>query len=215
MTGSRQSILLADDHPLVLFALSTVLATAHGLKIVGQCQDGQSALEEIRAQRPELALIDFHLPKLDGLGILTAVQREEIPTRVILFSASMADHEIRAAVLSGAQGLILKESGPETLLQCIQHVASGSQWFQTDIVTPAVEREIMRLQQAAERVRPLTPREAELALLVAAQMSNKEIANGLSLSEGTVKIHLHNLYRKLGIRRRSELIEFVTICREP
>lgn len=215
MTDLQQRIVLADDHPLVLFGLVKMLETAPGLDIVARCEDGQGALAQIRAQRPELALIDVHLPKLDGLEVLAAVRKELLPTRVILLSASMSDHEVRSAVLGGAQGLILKESAPETLLACLQEVAEGRSWFQAGVVTLAFEREIDRLQQHLEMVKPLTPREAELTLLVGAQMSNKEIANRLSLAEGTVKIHLHNIYRKLEIRKRSKLVEFAITCSEP
>lgn len=215
MTDLQRRIVLADDHPLVLFALVKVLEAAPGLDIVARCEDGQAALEEIRAKRPELALIDVHLPKLDGLDVLAAARNELLPTRFVLLSASMSDQEIRSAVLGGAQGLILKESAPETLLSCLQEVAEGRQWFQAGVVAPAFEREINRLQQHLEMVKPLTPREAELTLLVGAQMSNKEIANHLSLAEGTVKVHLHNIYRKLEIRKRSQLVEFAMTCREP
>lgn len=214
MTDLQRRIVLADDHPLVLFALVKMLEAVPGLDIVARCEDGQAALEEIRAQRPELALIDVHLPKLDGLDVLAAVGKELLPTRVILLSASMSDQEIRSAVLGGAQGLILKESAPETLLSCLHEVAEGRQWFQAGVVARAFEREIDRLQQHLEMVKPLTPREAELTLLVGAQMSNKEIANRLSLAEGTVKIHLHNVYRKLEIRKRSQLVEFAMTCAE-
>lgn len=206
MSRSRHSLVIADDHPLILDGIARLMEIETTFQIVASCRDGEAALQAIRRHAPDIALIDYAMPRLDGLGILSAVRSEGIATRIVLLSASMDDWLVHAAVVNGAFGYVVKESAPETLLECLQQVAAGARWYPPEFVNAAVERESSRVKMGVELATRLTVREAQISLLVVDELSNKEIARRLDLSDGTVKIHLHNIYRKAGLAKRSDLV---------
>ena len=202
-------VVLADDHPIVLGGLRALLQAEPGVEIVAAAPDGAMALAMIRAHEPDMAVLDINMPQLTGLDVLETLEAESLSTRVVLLTGSASDEQIATAVERSAWGLLLKESAPGTLITCLRAVASGQRWLPEELVASAVRR---AAEQRARDVRPervLTAREYEIARLVAQGLSNKHIARALAISEGTVKIHLHNMYEKLGGLNRTALAMLV------
>jgi two-component system nitrate/nitrite response regulator NarL len=196
---------LADDHPVVLNGLKSLIQTTSAFEIVAECSDGVSALRAIQSLQPDLALLDIAMPGLTGVEVLAAVDEYKLKTRIIFLTASADDSQIVEAVRRGAYGLVLKEAAADALLECMQAAMAGRRWLPPELVKPAMKREEER-RLAMERIETaLTPREREVVLLVAEGRSNKEIGKHISVTEGTVKIHLHNIYQKLSVGSRTAL----------
>jgi len=191
-------VVLADDHPIVLRCLQALLEPEPGVEIVAMAPDGASALELIRAHEPDMAVLDINMPKLAGLEVLEILERDGLTTRVVFLTGTASDEQIATAVERGAWGLLLKEEALSTLIECLEAVSSGQRWLPEEVVAPAVRRATEHRKNVVQLRRVLTAREYEIAGLVAQGLSNKHIARLLKLSEGTVKIHLHNMYEKLG-----------------
>jgi DNA-binding NarL/FixJ family response regulator len=143
---------------------------------------------------------------LNGLDVLRTLSNEQIRCRTVLLTAAISDEQVLEAVKLGAAGLVLKESPPETLLECVRRVHAGEQWIDRDTVTRAVNTVLTREAAEKEASGMLTPREIEIVRMVAQGLRNRVIAERLSISEGTVKVHLHNIYEKFGVDGRLELL---------
>lgn len=202
------TVLLADDHPLVLRGLADLLAGDGGVRVLASCRDGQAALDAAHEIRPDIAVVDFNMPRLDGLGFLRAARSSGLPTRVILLTAELADNQIYDAVNGGVAGLVFKDSAPDTLLDCIREVSAGRRWL-PETVDAAISRESERRQLGHGLWKSLTEREREIAILAAENLSNKEVARRLDIAEGTVKIHLNHIYGKLRVASRTALLALV------
>jgi two-component system nitrate/nitrite response regulator NarL len=145
------------------------------------------------------------MPGLTGLEVLKAARAESLPTRVVFLTAVVKDEDIATAVAFGVSGLVLKDAVAAELRKCLAVVASGGHWLPMDLVEGAATREAARRTESERVVEALTARERELTLLVTQGLSNKEIAYRLGVAEATVKIHLHNIYHKLGVTNRTSL----------
>jgi two-component system nitrate/nitrite response regulator NarL len=208
------SIVVADDHPIVLGGLVTLLKQDKALRLVASCANGQDAIDAIRTLRPDLALLDLNMPKLNGLQVLEAIISENLPTRVCFLAASLTDKEIVAAANGGAFGIVLKESAPNTLITALHAIATGQKWLPGNLVNGASER-LRGLQAEVTRVvDALSPREIEIMLKVAEGLSNKEVGRQLKISEGTVKMHLHSIYQKIHVSNRTSLANFAIAYRD-
>jgi two-component system, NarL family, nitrate/nitrite response regulator NarL len=194
------SVIVADDHPLLLDGMVGLLLSG-GYDVKARCLDGQQARDAILEHKPDLAILDIHMPHLSGLDVLREARRERWPTKIIILTASLDPQPIMEAVHLRADGLILKGAGGDTLLRCLERVLNGEQWLDRD----AMQQIVDMLAKPAERPLELTRRESEVAHLVSLGSRNKEIARDLDISEGTVKMHLHNLYEKLNVSSRTEL----------
>ena len=199
------SIVIADDHPVVLRGLVELLGSEPDMKVVASCSDGDTVLAAIRELHPDIALLDISMPGLTGLEVLGNIQAEQLGTDVIFLTASLNDSSISKASTGGAKGMLLKDIAAAELLDSIRKIAEGGRCFQEDLVNAAVARETDRQTTAELLTHALTKREREVMLLVAEGLSNKEVGRRLGLSEGTVKIHLHNIYTKIGVSNRTEL----------
>ena len=208
------SIVVADDHPVVLHGLVTLLSDDKRFNIVASCANGEESLAAIRKFMPDLALLDIRMPSLNGLQVLRAVINEKLRTRVIFLAASPSDDEIVAATAGGAYGIMLKETAPDTLIACLQAVAAGQIWLPDDLVDAALERTRERRAYVSRVENLLTGREREVMLRVADGLSNKEVGSQLNISEGTVKVHLHNIYQKIGVTNRTTLANFAMAYRD-
>ena len=133
---------------------------------------------------------------------------EHLTCRTVLLTAALKDDEVVQALKLGAMGVVLKESEPGALLECVRRVHRGEQWIDRETLSRAFGRVMMREAASREAGRTLTPRELEIVRMIAQGLRNKAVAERLSISEGTVKIHLHNIYEKLGVDGRLELVLF-------
>ena len=208
------SIVVADDHPVVLHGLVTLLGDDTRFKIVASCKNGSEAIVAIRQFVPDIALLDIRMPRPNGLEILKFVANERLRTRVIFLAASPSDEEIVAATAGGASGIMLKESAPDALISCLQAVAAGQTWLPSDLLEGALERTKAHRAHIATVENILTHREREVMLRVADGLSNKEVGNQLNITEGTVKIHLHKIYQKIGVTNRTTLANFASTYRD-
>ena len=199
-------VLLADDHPVVLSGLKQILALEKGFEVVAAVTDGDAALREIRARKPDVAVLDLRMPGLSGLDIIREVSSEESTVKFVLLTASLTDNEVVEALRYGVSGIVLKELAPNVLITCLRKVAAGGQWLEKEAVGKALTKMVRREQGLESIAGLLTARELEIVKLVCLGMRNKEIADKLSVTEGTVKVHLHSVYEKTKVAGRLELM---------
>ena len=203
------NLVLADDHPIVLRGLAQLFQEDPDIQILAVCPDGEQAIGAVQQHRPDILILDLKMPGRDGLAVLREIRAQRLPTRVVLLTASLEDSEVVEAVRLGADGVVLKETAPEVLLRAVHQVHSGGQWLERRSVGQALQRAVEREAEARGVAGVLTAREVEIARLVGSGARNKEIARRLSISEGTVKIHLHNVYDKLKVAGRLELVFYL------
>jgi DNA-binding NarL/FixJ family response regulator len=200
---SRIRLVLVDDHPIVLAGLGEVLRLQRDLDVVATCRDGAEGIATIRAERPDVAVLDVQMPGTGGLAIARLLQAEQHPTRVVLLTGVLDDDQAVEAIRTEVPGIVLKDMPVEQLVECIRAVAAGRTWHAPEPVRRALKK------LAAPEAPPaggLTARELEIVRHVAAGLRNKDVAAALGISEGTVKIHLHRAYEKLGVDGRVELV---------
>ena len=204
MSNTSVRLVIADGHPVVLRGLISLLGAERLFTIVACCSNGTESINTIRELRPHVALLDTSMSEPSGLEILEIVRAEELPTRIVLLSASRADHDLAAAVGRGVDGILFKDCSPDTLLRGLREVASGRKWLPTPLVDAAIQRKTRR-EDRSPVFGALTDREYEVMFLASTGLTNKQIARQLSLCEGTVKLHLHNVYGKLEVSNRTAL----------
>ena len=201
-------LVLADDHPLALDGLERLLTGSNGFKVLARCSNGEQALAAVKRFQPELLVLDLHMPGMGGIAVVRALKEEGIPTRVVILTTSLDKHEALDCLRLGVAGIVLKDMAPSLVLQCVEKVAAGDAWVEKRSFSLAMEH-LLRREAGAQRLAgKLSDRELQVVILCAQGMSNSEIAGNLSVTEGTVKSHLRTVYRKLGVRRRSDLTAF-------
>jgi len=202
---SRIRVLIADDRPIFRAGVQGMLRDFPEIDIVGEAMTGRQAVERSRRLKPDVILMDLNMPEMGGIAAARAI-KEEDPERVVLaLTVSEAEEDIVEMVAAGASGYVLKDVDPASLARSIQDAHAGH--FQLD---DALTRQvIMRLGSNLRKPRkhlaePLTERETQILRMVVEGKGNKAIANRLGLSEGTIKSHLRNIYRKLKVQTRAE-----------
>lgn len=201
-------IILADNHPFILDGVEHLFRSVKDFKVVARCLDGEETLRAVRRHKPDILILDFKLPGKDGFAVLRELKKEKLPTRVVILTAGLEDDQLAEAVRLGVRGLVLKEMAPKLLVQCIRQVHAGELWLEKRSVSNALEKLLQREAGQREAAQRLTPREIEIVKQVAAGLRNTEIAKRLFISEGTVKMHLHNIYQKLGVDSRTKLTRY-------
>jgi DNA-binding NarL/FixJ family response regulator len=196
-------LILVDDHPIVLGGLQQLLQRQRDFSVIAACPDAESAMAAITREVPDVLVLDLRMPGTSGLQFLRRLADAGIACRAVLLTAAIDDAEVTEAVRLGVKGLVMKDSTPDTLVDCVRRVNGGGQWLDHETVNRAFKATIER--ESAERGSALTPREIEIVRMVAEGLRNRAIAARMSISEGTVKVHLHNIYEKLGVDGRLEL----------
>src|SRR5215210_806632 len=180
----RCSVIVADDHPIVRDAIQGLLSRGE-FTVLASFSNGVDALKGLRELEPDLAVLDLCMPGLTGIGVLKAVEHEGLKTRVILVTASATDEQIVQSVVHGVWGIMLKDAAADDLIDCLRKVSKGERCLPPDLVSSAVANEGERREDAERLQKLLTSREREIAALVAAGHSNKEIARTINITEGT------------------------------
>lgn len=195
-------IAVVDDHPLFRLGVRALLANEPGLALIGEAASGAEALALVAQHAPDVLLLDFLLPGIDGLEVLEQLSYMAHRVHVVLVTARMDEDEIRIAFARGARGVLLKHTASESLCSCIRHVMRGEYW-----ADDAGMRALVHHRRAADAAPgpQLRPREQAIVELVAAGSSNKEIAWALGLGEQTVKNSLRRIFAKLHVESRVQL----------
>jgi len=200
-------IVLIDDHPMVLKGIEQLLQLNADFAVVATCGTAAEGLQAVEALRPDVLLLDLKLPGEDGLSVLRKLDPAK-PPAVVVLTASQDEEDLIAAARLGARGIILKAMAPRVLEDCIRTVHAGGLALSVDGVDLS-SRLAQRQDVEDELQRVLTPRELEIVRLVAARLDNQEMATRLSISVGTVKIHLHHVFEKLRLRGRQDLLVYL------
>lgn len=198
-------IVLADDHPIVLDGLEQLFRLETDLEVIARCRDGVETLAAVSRTNPAVLVLDLRLPRLDGLEVLRALRDQGSRTRVVLLTAEIGDDQVVAAIDLGARAVVLKEAAPALLVEAVRAVAAGELWLERGLGSRALKRVLLREAGRRDAAGTLTARELEIVRLVATGMRNRAIAESLCITEGTVKIHLHRIFEKLGVSGRLEV----------
>jgi DNA-binding NarL/FixJ family response regulator len=202
--------LIADDQALVRSGFRMILEARDDLEVVGEAEDGAEAVAAARSARPDVILMDVRMPKLDGVEATRQIVDSGSPARVLILTTYDLDEYVYAAIRAGASGFLLKDVEPERLVDAVRAVARGDVLLAPTVTRRLLERFVATLPDEAPSPPPglasLTAREREILELVAAGLSNAEIAERLFLGETTVKSHVSSVLRKLGLRDRVQAV---------
>jgi two-component system, NarL family, nitrate/nitrite response regulator NarL len=199
-------LVLGDDHPIVLDGLENLFRLEPDFRVVARCVNGDECLVAVRRHNPDVLVLDLRMPRKDGLTVLRELHKEKHPVKVVLLAAALEEEEVLEALRLGVRGMVLKELAPQMVVQCVRKVHAGEQWLEKQAFGRALETLLRREAGEREAGSVLTPRELEMVGMVARGLRNKEMSERMNISEGTVKIHLHHIYRKLKVENRVDLI---------
>lgn len=204
------TVVIADDHPVVLQGLAGLISANPGFTVVATSTDGVEALDAIREKRPDIAVVDLNMPRMTGRQVIAAVMSESLATKVVLLTAAASDAELYDTIEAGAAAVIIKDVGIEMLLDCLKTVAAGGTWLPENVLGPAINRESQRRQEWRQLSAELTARELDIVRLALDGTTTKQISFDLDITVGTAKVHMSNIFRKLRISSRSELIKLAS-----
>jgi len=195
--GERIRVLVADDHPVVRAGLAAVIAGEVDLLLVAQAENGERACGLFREHQPDVVLMDLRMPIMDGVQAIRTITAEFPAARILALTTYEGDADIRRALEAGARGYLLKDMLLTEVITAIRAVRRGDRVIPTAVAA--------RLAEFPERS-DLTERELEVLQLVARGLSNKQVARAIGRTDETVKIHLKNMFAKLGVADRTEAV---------
>jgi DNA-binding NarL/FixJ family response regulator len=199
-------LLIADDHAIFRDGLRKLLDTEKAITIVGEASNGAECIKMLGKLKPDILLLDLQMPDKNGFAVLEEVNFDTISTRVIVLTAAEDDRDLVRAMRLGARGIVAKESAIDHLVKSIHHVYAGEIWLDSRMSNGVINAVSASSKSGARIEKPLlSDREMEIVEQVARGFQNKEIGQKLSISEQTVKNHLHNIFDKLGVSDRLEL----------
>jgi two-component system, NarL family, nitrate/nitrite response regulator NarL len=202
-------LVLADDHPIVLDGLAQLFGSERDFDVVARAADGDEALAAVRRHRPDVLVLDLRMPRKDGLAVIRELRSEGLSPRVVVLTASRESGDVFEAINLGVEGVVLKDMATSLLVRCVREVHAGRKWIERGAASDAVDA--LRGRQSKQRNLEaiLTPRELQVARLTAKGHPNKVVAERLSITEGTAKLHLHHVYEKLAIDGRMALVQYM------
>jgi len=196
------TVVLADDHPFMRAGVEAVLRGTP-FRIAAMANDGDEALAAVAEHDPDICIFDVRMPKRSGVEVLQVIREKGDSRPVVLLTAALEDHSLLAAVRSGVNGIVLKDGAEDALIDALERVERGEKAIPQPLLQRALDLSLSGGK--ADPLGPLAPRERQIAAEVGRGLRNREIAESLSMSEGTVKVYLHTIYQKLGIKNRTEL----------
>ena len=205
-------ILLADDHPVVRRGLKTSIEEDPSLKVIAEAGDGVEALDLIRKHKPQLAILDIDMPRLDGLGVAKEVRRLQLDTQMIFLSFHQDEDIVRAVLSAGGKGYLVKDSAMQEIVVAINTVVSGKTYVSSAIAVQLLAGPDSSGESSQNSlIRDLTASERRILQLIAEGLSSKEIGNELSIHYRTVENHRTNICRKLKIEGANALLRFAVL----
>ncbi len=191
------SVLIADDHPVVCLGLAAIVDLQPDMTVVGQAKSGTEAVSLALQHSPDVVLMDLRMPEMSGVEATAAIRAQRPHSAVIVLTTYQGDEDIRKALAAGAQAYLLKGMSHLKLLEAIRSVASGNQYFPSDIRRSVPEK----VNRPA-----LSPREVEILRLIVSGLDNQGIAQALSITHGTVKWHINIILRRLNVNDRTQAV---------
>ena len=196
------TVVLADDHPFMRAGVEAVLRGSR-FQIAAMANDGEEAMIAVAQHDPDICIFDVRMPKGSGVEVLQAMREKGDTRPVVLLTAAIEDRSLLTAVRAGVNGIVLKDGAEDALLDALEKVAAGERAIPQALLQRALDLSLTGGK--ADPLAPLAPRERQIAAQVGRGLRNREIADALAMSEGTVKVYLHTIYQKLGIKNRTEL----------
>ncbi|WP_226929401.1 response regulator [Janthinobacterium aquaticum] len=192
---SPVTIVIADDHPLILAGLASLINSIPSLKLLGQASNGQAAVDLYMQLRPDVLLTDLNMPEMNGMQAIEQICARDPQAKIVILTTYQGEENVYRGLRAGARGYLLKDSGFTQLTDCIHSVAAGRQFLQPELAA-----------QLAERIdaNRLSKREHDILLHLSAGKSNKMIARSAGIEVGTVKFHVNNILSKLNVSSRTE-----------
>ena len=195
--SSSIRVLLADDHAIVRNGVAQILNEERGMGVVAEAADGEQAVELFARIRPDVALVDLRMPKLEGVQVVEQIREQFPDAAIVILTTYDTDNDIERALRAGAKAYLVKDVSPQDLVACVRAVHAGRTWVSPKVAAKLVAR--------VTNVR-ITRRELAVLRLLAAGNSNREIGDALGISDGTVKIHVTHLFAKLDVTSRTEAL---------
>jgi DNA-binding NarL/FixJ family response regulator len=197
-------VLIADDQEMVRRGLRSILESQPDIEVIAEAADGAEAVDLARRLRPDVALVDIRMPLMDGLEVTRRLSGPGVadPVRVVVVTTFDLDEYVYPALRNGASGFLLKRSGPALLIEAVRAAVNGDSLISPSITVRLLKHVTHPPPKPRQPVEPLSDREIEIASHVAAGKTNADIGSELFISAGTVKTHVANIQRKLGVRNR-------------
>ena len=203
------TVLLADDHPIVRQGMRNLLDAEAGLSVVGEAEDGLQTVQLAEQLKPDIVIVDMMMPRLNGLEAIRQIRSRLTNTRCIVLSMQSADPYIVQALKAGASGYILKDSGPNEVINAIQQVLSGKRYLSPQLSEKLIDLFVAKVEiDVLDLYNSLTAREREILQLAAEGFSNSNIAEQLSISSRTVEQHRQSMMNKMEFKNQTDLIRF-------
>lgn len=201
--SEKVTVVVGDDHPMYREGVVRAMKETGRIDVLAEAGDGRAALDAIREHSPAVALLDYRMPELDGLAVVTAVVRDGLPTQVLLLSATQDPATVYEALAAGAAGYLTKESDRDEIVAAVIKCAKGEGYLPTAIAS-GLASEVRHRSRGDATL--LSPREGEIITLIADGLSVPDIAARLHLAPTTVRTHVQNLYAKLGVSDRAAAV---------
>ncbi|UJF18164.1 two-component system response regulator NarL [Vibrio sp. SS-MA-C1-2] len=203
-TDQKASILLIDDHPMLCQGLKHLISMSPNMEVIAMAHSGSEGIELAKEHDPDLILLDLNMPVMNGLDTLIALRNEHVSSRIVMFTVSNYKGDLITLIKSGADGYLLKDMEPEQLLESIDKACNGEMVLSNELA-PMLLEGLREKSSSQQNIADLTRRELQTAKLIAKGMTNKMIAKKLEISEGTVKVYVKSILKKLSLRSRVEL----------
>ncbi|GLY42466.1 DNA-binding response regulator [Amycolatopsis sp. NBRC 101858] len=206
--GVSLRVVLADDQAVVREGLVTLLGLLPGVEVVGAAADGLAALDLVAEHHPDVVLVDLRMPRCDGVETTERIRAEHPGTEVVVLTTYADDESLLAALRAGARGFLTKDADAEAIARALRSAAAGQSTVDGELQRRLVEAATRSTPQRVKEIEGLTAREIEVLRLIAAGLSNTEIARTLVVSEATVKTHVNHLFTKARLRDRAQAVAF-------
>lgn len=199
--------MIADDHSMIREGLKNLLELDGDIQVISEAVDGEDCLDKLQVVKPDVLLLDINMPKKNGLEVLKSLKSKRSKLKVLVLTVHNEIEYLMKAVDIGVNGYVLKDSESAELKKAIFTVAEGETYIQTSLI-PALNAKMIETNKDAEKIKSLTKRELDVLKLLAVGMFNKEVGKRLEISERTVKNHVSNIFKKLGVTDRTQAAVF-------
>ena len=200
-------VVLADDHSMIREGISQLLELNENIKVIGEAANGKECLQLLSSCNADVLLLDINMPEMNGIEVLEAIKIQEYNIKVLMLTIHNEVEYVLKAIDLGADGYILKDSGSRELFKAVECVYNGERFIQPEL-TPALNSKLIARSTEQTLIDELTKREVQVLKLLAEGLFNKEIADMLAISERTVKNHISNIFKKIGVADRTQAAVF-------